>query len=115
MSERAGVVGSAPTGAGEAGRLGELSAIAADLRRELASGVLPGQGRLGAGLAAVAEGLSRREVDAAEAAPLLALLDELDGLAGQLEFECEAIRSRILALDRHRRARATYLGSCRRG
>ena len=82
----------------------EACIAAAEARRRLASGDTIDLDRLQARLGDLrgpAAGDGRQ-------AALLALLDELGGLVGQLEAELEAARARLVAADRHRRAEITY-------
>ena len=82
----------------------EACIAAAEARRRLASGHTIDLDRLQARLGDLrgpAAGDGRQ-------AALLALLDELGGLVGQLEAELEAARARLVAADRHRRAEITY-------
>ena len=82
----------------------EACIAAAEARRRLASGDTIDLDRLQARLGDLrgpAAGDGRQ-------AALLALLDELGGLVGQLEVELEAARARLMAADRHRRAEITY-------
>jgi hypothetical protein len=108
MKERADVLASTSTAADHGGRLDALCAAVADLRRELASGIGSDRERIDTRLAAIGGNPARQEFGSAKAVTVLALLDELDGLTGQLELECAAMRARIATLDRHRQARATY-------
>ena len=86
----------------------EVCAALAAARQRLAAGreapLADLSGRLAQALAA----------DARRVAPptLIAVLDELTSLIGQLELERDALGSRLAALERHRRARRSYsLGS----
>src|SRR5689334_6423463 len=70
---------------------------------------------LAAGGAVPLAGLSRRMAQALAAGDpravspvLIAVLDELTGLVGQLELERAALGSRLAAFERHRQARRSY-------
>jgi hypothetical protein len=108
MGERAGTRASAGMGTGPGGRLVELCATAAEARRRLAAAAPHGPGDLQARLGAILAGLGAAQIDARDRAALLALLDEIGGLVGQLELEREAARARLVALDRHRQAQSSY-------
>jgi hypothetical protein len=98
---------------GLAGSLLGACVAAAEARRLLAAGGAVALDRLQARLAAVhLPGARGGSVPSAEAA-LVALLDELGGLVGQLEIELEAARARLVAADRHRRAKLTYTAAPR--
>ena len=82
---------------GLAGRLIEASIAAADARRQLASGGDPGLALLQARLADVLACVDRSAAASDGEWPLVALLDELGGLVGQLELELEAIHASLVA------------------
>ena len=111
MGERLGTRAAAAPDTDRGRRLRELCATTADARRRLAAAaaVRPhGLGDLQLRLAAIVQGLSQPEIDRRDRASLMALLDEIGGLVGQLELEREAARARIAALDRHRQAQLCY-------
>ena len=85
----------------------EACIAAAEARRRLASGDTIDLDRLQARLGDLRGPAAGNAADGRHAA-LLALLDELGGLVGQLEVELEAARARLMAADRHRRAEITY-------
>ena len=91
-------------------RLLDLCAATAELRRRLAATGPRIDAALHARLAALVAGLPEAAAGARDRAALMALLDELAGLVGQLELEREAARSRIAALERHRQAQRSYDG-----
>ena len=94
--------------AGEQARpLLEACIAAAEARRRLASGDTIDLARLQARLGDI-RGPVAGNAAADRHAALLALLDELGELVGQLEVELEAARARLVAADRHRRAEITY-------
>lgn len=86
---------------------------------EVCAALAAARRRLAAGRDAPLADLSRRltdilAADARSATPpaLIAALDELAGLVGQLELEQAALGSRLATLGHHRRARRSYaLGS----
>lgn len=106
MGERKGMPAS--VGSRSDGRLAELCASTADARRRLATVAPQVPGDLHARLAAIVAELTQAQVGPGDRDSLLGLLDEIGGLVGQLELEREAIRARILALDRHRQAQLSY-------
>ncbi len=89
-------------------RLRDLCASTAELRRRLAATAPQTDANLRARLHALVGGLPPLGTVQADRAALMALLDELAGLVGQLELEREAARARIVALDRHRQAQHSY-------
>jgi hypothetical protein len=91
-------------GAGDNRGLGPICATLAQARRNIADGRDVPLTPLRERLAAILTEPSHRQEDAA----MLALLDELAGLVGQLEFEREDARSRLAAFERHRCAQQSY-------
>ena len=91
-------------------RLLDLCAATGELRRRLAATGPRVDAALRARLAALVAGLPEAAAGARDHAALMALLDELAGLVGQLELESEAARARIAALERHRQAQRSYDG-----
>lgn len=91
-------------------RLLDLCASTAELRRRLAAMGPRVDDSLRARLAALVAGLSDAAAGDRDRDALMALLDELAGLVGQLELEREAARARIAALERHRLAQRSYDG-----
>ena len=85
----------------------EACIAAAEARRRLALGDTVDLGRLQTRLSDIRGSVAGKTADGRHAG-LLALLDELGGLVGQLEVELEAARARLVAADRHRRAEITY-------
>ncbi|MFL5338025.1 MAG: hypothetical protein ACJ8H8_33865 [Geminicoccaceae bacterium] len=85
----------------------------AEARRQLAAGGMIALDRLQARLAAVPVQVARGGDAPCADAALVALLDELGGLVGQLEAELEAARARLIAADRHRHAEQTYTAARR--
>jgi len=84
--------------------LGAICAALAQARRNIADGRDVPLAPLRERLAAILTEPSHRHEDAA----MLALLDELAGLVGQLELEREDARSRLAAFERHRCAQQSY-------
>lgn len=80
----------------------------AGIRRRLANGMLPEPGALDSIAASLSPLLSAGERDSAAFGALIALMDELAGLVGQLELERDALGQRIRAWAHHRRAQSTY-------
>lgn len=83
--------------------LAEVCAALAEARRRIAAGHDAPLARLPGRLASLVVAGPR-----ADSAALIALLDELMGLVGQLELERAAIGARLTALERHRRAGRHY-------
>src|SRR5262245_57165811 len=94
MGKRADTLGPEAPGTGRVVQLRELCAVTADLRCRIAATAPGVPGDLEARLAAIGAGLPEAEIDARDRAPLLALLDEIGGLVGQLELEREAAQVR---------------------
>lgn len=85
-----------------------LQAALAAARRRLAAGGQIGLEPLERGLEAFAEAERRPPAGPAEEAALLALLDELEGLALELAAERERLRGELARLERADRARRGY-------
>ena len=86
----------------------ELCAATADIRRRIAAGVPESLASLQTRLGSILERLSHVDLASRSRAPLLALLDEVSGLVGQLELERAEARARVAAFDHHRRAERRY-------
>ena len=84
------------------------SMVLAGIRHRLAIGMPPERGVLDSIAASLSPLPSASERDPAAFGALIALMDELAGLVGQLEFERDALRQRIRAWAHHRRAQSTY-------
>ena len=95
------------------GLLLEASIATGDARRQLASGAWHGLAPLQARLTDALACVDKFTAAADGEGSLLALLDELNRLVGQLELKLEAARASLVAADRRRRAGATY-GAARR-
>ena len=91
-------------GAADDRGLGAICAALAQARRNIADGRDVPLTPLRERLAALLTEPSHRHEDVA----MLALLDELAGLVGQLELEREDARARLAAFERHRLARQSY-------
>lgn len=89
-------------------QLQSLSMALAGIRRRLASGTPPEHSALDRLAVSLPPLQSTDERDLAISSALIALMDEIAGLVGQLELERDALRQRIRAWGQHRRAHATY-------
>jgi hypothetical protein len=83
----------------------EVCAALAEARRRVAAGRDAQLARLSSRLA----DLVVTEAPQTASPALIALLDELMGLVGQLELERAAVGARLAAFERHRRARRSYI------
>lgn len=82
----------------------EVCAALSEVRRSIAAGRSAPLASLPALLAAAL----RPQAQGAMPAPLVAVLDELMGLIGQLELERADALARLEAFERHRRAQRSY-------
>lgn len=80
----------------------------AGIRRRLAHGMAPDRVALDSIAASLSPLPPAGEHDSAAVGAMLALLDEISGLVGQLELERDALRQRIRTWAQHRRAQSTY-------
>lgn len=80
----------------------------AGIRRRLANGMPPEPGALDGIATAISPLPSACERDSAAFGAMIALMDEIAGLVGQLELERDVLRQRIRAWVQHRRAQSTY-------
>lgn len=98
----------APLAVGRSAEWRALQASLAAARRRLAAGDTVGLEPLERGLEAFAEAERRPPAGPEEEAALLALLDELEGLAMEIAAERERLRGELDRLDRAGRARRGY-------
>jgi hypothetical protein len=98
--------------AGPDGRLRELCAAVAEARRRIANGGAEAAPLLPTRLVTLLAGLPAAMAGGrGDPGALISLLDEVAGLAGQLELEREAVHAQMAAADRHRRAGRSYAGA----
>ena len=102
-------VGNAPAAMAADVRLRALGAAIAGIRQRLASGTAPERATLEQLLSAMRPlPMPSAGGGTAVESALIALLDEICGLVGQLEAERGAIAASVRAVGRHRQAKAAY-------